>query len=77
MSKYCDNCCKQVQTDLISKNETFDVFDETISLKSSVLVCKECGEELFDEELDNTTLVDFLTNIAENVICCFLRKLKR
>ncbi len=56
-SKFCDECGKEVKTKVITKRETYDVCGESIEIDASVLVCSECGEELFCEELDNDTLV--------------------
>ena len=77
MIKYCDNCRKLVDTELVSKNESFDVFDETISIKSDVLVCKECKEELFDEELDNTTLINVFNEYRRRYNLLFPEEIKK
>lgn len=77
MFKYCDNCRKLVHTDLVSKNETFIVFDEAISTKSDVLVCKECKEELFDEELDNTTLINVFNEYRRRYNLLFPEEIKK
>lgn len=57
MRKYCDECEKEVETKIVSKIEEYDIRGETIAVEAQVLVCTECGEELFSKELDNATLV--------------------
>lgn len=58
MMEYCDACGKEVETRIISRQETFNVCGEDITIEAQVLVCAECGEELFCEELDSATLVN-------------------
>lgn len=58
MKKYCDVCGREVETKIITnKRETYDVCGEAIEVDAQVLVCAECGEEFYSEELDNATLV--------------------
>ncbi len=57
MRKYCDECGREVQTKVITKKEAYDVCGESIEVDAQVLVCADCGEEFYCEELDNTTLV--------------------
>ena len=58
MTKYCESCGKEVDTRIISCRETYNVSGEEITVDAQVLVCAECGEELFCEELDSLTLVN-------------------
>jgi putative zinc finger/helix-turn-helix YgiT family protein len=55
--EYCDACGKKVKTQIITRQETLKVFDEEITVDAQILVCAECGEELFCEKLDSATLV--------------------
>ena len=57
MMEYCDACGKEVETRIISRQETFNVCGEDITIEAQVLVCAECGEELFCEELDRKSVV--------------------
>lgn len=57
MRKYCDECRKEVETKIITKRETYDVCGEAIEVDAKVLVCSDCGDEFYSEELDNATLV--------------------
>ena len=57
MRKYCEKCGKEVDTKIITKNETYEVYGECIEIDAQVLVCAACGEEFYSEELDNATLV--------------------
>ncbi len=54
--RYCEKCKKNVSTHTITKNEKYTVYGEEICVDARILVCDECGEELFDEELDEQTL---------------------
>lgn len=56
--KYCEECGKEVETKIITKREGYDVCGEQIEVEAQVLVCAECGEELFCEDLDNATLIN-------------------
>ncbi len=58
MMEYCDTCGKEVETKIITRPETFKVCGEEITVEAQILVCTECGEELFCEELDSETLVN-------------------
>ena len=57
MMKYCDVCGKEVETRVITQPETFKICGEEITVEAKILVCAECNEELFCEELDSQTLV--------------------
>lgn len=58
VKQYCDTCGKKVRTKIISHPETFNVCGEDITVDAQILVCAECGDELFCEELDSATLVN-------------------
>jgi putative zinc finger/helix-turn-helix YgiT family protein len=57
MKKYCEECGREVDTKIITKKEIYNVCGEKIEIDAQILVCIECGEEFFCEELDNATLV--------------------
>ncbi len=57
MRKYCEKCGREVETRIITKRESYDVCGETIEVDAQILVCVECKEEFYSEELDNTTSV--------------------
>lgn len=57
MKRYCEECGKEVETRVITKKENYDVCGESIEVDAQVLVCAECGEEFYCEELDNDTLI--------------------
>ena len=57
MKKYCEECGREVETKIITKKESYNVCGETIEVNAQVLVCADCGEEFFCEELDNKTLI--------------------
>lgn len=53
---YCDFCGKEVKTKIIIKKETFQVREDAFEINAKVMVCAECGEEIFNEKLDTETL---------------------
>lgn len=55
MKKYCDKCNKKVDTEVIEKEELYNVRGEDICVLASVRVCSKCGDEFYDEILDNET----------------------
>ena len=57
MKKYCEECGREVDTRIITKRESYSVYGERIEVDARILVCADCGEEFFCEELDNATLV--------------------
>ncbi len=57
MQKFCEECGRKTETKIISKTETYNVCGEEIEVEAQIMVCKECGEEFYSEELDNATLV--------------------
>lgn len=57
MRKYCEECGSEVDTKIILKKETYEVCGESIEVNAQILVCENCGEELFCEELDQATLI--------------------
>lgn len=57
MMDYCEVCGKKVETKTISRKEVFNVCGEATEVEAQVMVCAECGEELFNETLDSATLV--------------------
>ena len=57
MMDYCEVCEKEVETKVIMRKETFNVCGEDIEVNAQIMVCADCGEELFNEELDSKTLV--------------------
>lgn len=56
MRKYCEECGKEVDAKMIIKKEIYAVCGENIEVDAQVLVCADCGEEFYSEELDNATL---------------------
>lgn len=62
---YCVNCGKEVKTKIIKKTEEFIVYGEPIKIEANVLMCEKCGNELFDEKLDEETLQKAYTAYRE------------
>lgn len=58
MMDYCEVCGREVETKIISRKEVLNVCGEDIEVDALVMVCAECGEELFNEELDSATLIN-------------------
>ncbi len=57
MRKYCEVCGRDVNTKVVKRKESFDICGEMIETDAQVLVCTECGEDLYCEEFDNNTLI--------------------
>lgn len=55
MKRYCENCQKEVDTNIITKQEVYNICGEPVEVGARVRICSECGEEMFDEELDAET----------------------
>lgn len=58
MTKYCEECGKEVNTIIVEKCEEYEIFGELIKVNAKILTCSECGEEFYSEELDNATLTE-------------------
>ena len=58
MRDYCEVCGREVETKIITRKEIYNVCGEDIEVDARVMVCVECGEELFNEELDSATLIN-------------------
>ena len=77
MIGYCDACGKEVGTKIIISQETYNVCGEKITVNARVLVCVECGEELFDEKLDSATLIDAYNEYRKRHKLLFLEEIKK
>lgn len=66
MKKYCEKCNKEVEAKIVTKREAYTVHGEPVQIDAKVCVCNECGEELFDEELDNDTLLRVFDKYRKN-----------
>lgn len=56
MRRFCEECGKEVETRVVTKQQSYSVCGENIEVDAEVLICAECGEEFFCEELDGKTL---------------------
>lgn len=57
MKKYlCANCDFVTETKVINRLESVPVKGEEIEINNSIRVCEKCGEDIFDEELENNNL---------------------
>ena len=77
MIEYCDICEKEVKTQIITRQETYNVRGEEITVNAQVLVCAECGEELFNEELDSVTLIDAYNEYRRRHKLLFPKEIKK
>lgn len=57
--EYCPNCNKMMDSEVVERLETLNVRGQEITLKVKMRVCKECGEPLVDDELDDISLKQF------------------
>ena len=77
MKRYCEECRKEVETKIIIKTEHYDVCGDPIEVDAQVLVCADCGEEFFCEELDNATLVNAYNKYRRNHKLLFPEDIKK
>jgi putative zinc finger/helix-turn-helix YgiT family protein len=55
-SHFCPKCEKYVEAYVKKCNESFPVRGEFIEVESSVLYCEKCGNQIFNEEIDERNL---------------------
>ena len=55
---YCPNCNSEVLTEVKTGSETYPVKGEEITVTAKVRCCKNCGQDIWDEELDGQNLLD-------------------
>ena len=77
MKRYCEECGKEVETKIIIKTEHYDVCGDPIEVDAQVLLCADCGEEFFCEELDNATLVNAYNKYRRNHKLLFPEDIKK
>jgi len=53
---YCPTCDMDTEANIFFKEEVFNVREEDIVVKSSVLICNKCNQDIFNEELDEKNL---------------------
>lgn len=56
MRKFCEKCNRIVETTVVTRHETYNVFGEPVETDTKVRICTYCGNDLFDEKLDDATL---------------------
>lgn len=54
---FCPNCMQEVDTTLNKVMEEYPVKNEPITIESDVRICNHCGEEIWDDELDEANLL--------------------
>lgn len=52
MSMFCPECGKYVPSHMVQKQETLNIKGVPITIDEHVRMCDECGNELFDMELE-------------------------
>ena len=67
---YCPNCNSEVLTEVKTVSETYPVKGEEITVTAKVRCCKNCGQDIWDEELDGQNLLDALQYIANGMGYC-------
>lgn len=77
MKKYCEECKRKVETNIITQKESYIVCGEEIEVDAQVLVCADCGEEFFCEELDNNTLLAAYNKYRKKHKLLFPEEIKR
>ena len=77
MKKFCEVCGKIVETQIISKQEIYNVCGENIEVCAQILVCANCQEEFYCEELDNATLTAAYNQYRRNHKLLFPEEIKK
>lgn len=74
---YCPNCNKMMDSEVVERLETLSVRGEVIQLKVKMRVCKECGEPLADDELDDISLKRFYDEYRRRNNLLFPNEIKK
>ena len=56
MKSFCPTCLTEREVEYVAKPETFVVRDEPVKVESTVAVCRECGNEIFDMAADEANI---------------------
>ncbi len=56
MESYCSKCDKVIKSSIKNIDETFNVKGDKIAITSKVAMCDDCGETIFNSELDSANL---------------------
>ena len=56
MTRYCAECNKNVDVILSKKKINLHVKGIEVSIDADILVCKECGEEVWDKDIDDRVM---------------------
>ncbi len=57
MKKFCPHCMAETDVHVISRFESINIKGTDIGVSAQVYVCDACGEDVWDDELDEKTLV--------------------
>lgn len=49
--------CPHLDTEFITKLETYPVLNDSITISANVKICKDCNKELFDIETDTKNII--------------------
>lgn len=74
MLKYCNNCQCDVAASIIERNATYEFKGETFDIMERCVMC-DCGEELYDENLDSIT-IEILKSLYEERVGLSLKDIK-
>lgn len=68
-TKYCNssNCECERETTVVTRPASYTFKGETFEIVERVLICSECGEELYDEVLDTETMSKLADLYSERV----------
>lgn len=74
---YCQKCNKMMDSEVVERLETLSIRGEVIQLKVKMRVCKECGEPLADDELDDISLKQFYDEYRRKNNLLFPNEIKK
>lgn len=63
---YCSHCNAEVKTDVKITTETYEIKGEKITVSSRVRICDVCNAEIWDDELENESMIKVYNQYRDN-----------
>jgi putative zinc finger/helix-turn-helix YgiT family protein len=63
---FCSKCNQEEKSDIRTITEQYDIKGESIDVEAKVRFCKKCGEELYDLDLEQETIINAYNIYREN-----------
>lgn len=62
---FCEYCQKMVETDVVTRQETYTVREDHIQVNAKVRQCCYCSHDVWDDKLDTQTLIKMYDTYRE------------